>query len=80
MSYHQPDTGNDMNDYFSSLTDFVMLAPNILKATNADSFQIWLEKLEAIDRRALFLYLRQNKSQIPPEHLEIAQRRFVKKI
>lgn len=80
MSYHRPNTGNDMNDYFSSLADFVMLAPHLIGAENITSFQIWLEKLEAIDRRALFLYLRQNKDKIPSEHIELAQRRFVEKI
>ena len=80
MSYPKPDTGNSMNDYFSSLTDFVMLAPHLIEAKTADSFQIWLEKLEKIDRRALFLYLKKHKTDIPAEHIKIAQRRFVKEI
>ena len=45
-----------------------------------NSFQIWLEKLEKIDRRALLLYLRKNKNNIPAEHIKIAQRRFVEEI
>ena len=32
MSYRKPNTGNSMNDYFSGLVDFYMLAPNLLKA------------------------------------------------
>lgn len=80
MSYQKPDTGNTMNDYFSSLTNFVMLAPHLIEARNADAFQIWLEKLEKIDRRALFLYLREHKGEIPPEHIRIAQRRFIEEI
>ena len=80
MSYSKPNKGNAMNDYLSSLTNFVVLAPHLIQARNANSFQIWLEKLEEIDRRALLLYLRKNKTNIPPEHLKIAQRRFVEEI
>ncbi len=80
MSYPKPDTGNFMNDYFTSLADFVMLAPHLIEAGTPESFQIWLEKLEKIDRRALFLYLRKYKEEIPPEHIRIAQRRFVEEI
>ncbi len=80
MSYRKPNTGNSMNDYISSLTDFVMLAPHLIQADNAESFQIWLEKLEKIDRRALFLYLRKHKKEIAPDHIKLAQRRYVKEI
>ena len=80
MSYQKPNTGNSMNDYISSLTNFVMLAPHLVEAKNANAFQIWLEKLEKIDRRALFLYLRKHKEEISPEHIKLAQRRFVEEI
>lgn len=80
MSYRKPNTGNAMNDYFSSLADFTMLAPKLIQAQNSQSFQIWLEKLEAIDRRSLLLYLKQHKNEIPAEHLKLAQRRFAEEI
>lgn len=80
MSYTRPNTGNSMNDYFSSLMDFNMLAPHIIQAKNSDSFRIWLDKLERIDRRALLLYLRKHKGDIPKTHIEIAQRLFVEEI
>jgi hypothetical protein len=80
MSYRKQNTGNAMNDYLSSLTNFVVLAPHLIEAKNTNSFQIWLEKLEKIDRRALLLYLRKNKNNIPAEHIKIAQRRFVEEI
>lgn len=80
MSYIKPSTGNSMNDFFTSLNDFTMLAPRLLRANNSQSFQIWLDKLEAIDRRALFLYLRRHKEQIKPDYLNLAQRRFVEEI
>ena len=80
MSYKKPNTGNTMNDYFSSLADFTMLAPKLLHAPTEQSFIIWLHKLEAIDKRALFLYLKDNKEKIPKKHLEIAKKRFKEEI
>ena len=80
MSYKRPNTGNSMNDYFTALSDFVMLAPNLLKADSERNFEIWLEKLELIDRRALLLYLRQHKEEIRPEFIKLAQYRYVQKI
>lgn len=80
MSYTKPNTGNSMNDFFTALTDFVQLSPNLLKAKNSESFEIWLEKLEAIDKRSLLLFLRKHKSEIPEKHLVLAQRRFKEEI
>ena len=45
MSYKRPDTGNSMNDYFSSLMDFNRLAPKILQAKTEQEFDAWLDKL-----------------------------------
>ena len=80
MSYTKPATGNSLNDYFSSLIDFTSIAPHLIQARNAESFRIWLEKLELIDRRSLLLYLRKHKNEIPKKHLDIAQRRFAETI
>ena len=52
MSYKRPDTGNSMNDYFSSLMDFNRLAPKILQAKTEQEFDAWLDKLVQIDRRS----------------------------
>ena len=76
MSYHKPDTGNSMNDYFTSLRDFGLMAPRLLTAGNRQSFEIWLDKLDRIDRRALVLYLKENKERIPKEHWERARARL----
>ena len=76
MSYRKPDTGNSINDLFSSMTDFVMLSPNLLNAGGRREFEIWLEKLEAIDRRSLYFFLKKHKGEIPKEHMELAERRF----
>lgn len=78
MSYKKPDTGDLLNDYFSQLTDFVSISPNLLNATSEQEFEVWLEKLELIDRRALFLFIQQNIKMLPVEYIQIAQRRFIK--
>lgn len=69
-----------MNDYFTSLDDFVMLSDHLLKAETEESFEIWLEKLELIDKRALLLFARKHKAEIPERHLAILQSRFTQKI
>ncbi len=76
MSYRRPDTGNSMNDYFSSLADFTMLSHNLLEASTEQNFLIWLEKLALIDRRALILFLRKHREEIPEEYMQLARRRF----
>ena len=80
MSYRRPNTGNSMNDYFSALSDFQMLSSHLLDAKNEESFEVWLEKLELIDKRSLLLFLRKHKEEIPEEHLRLARRRFAQKI
>lgn len=69
MSYTPPaPTGDTLNDYFSRLNDFMNIAPNLLKASSVQSFEVWYEKLELIDRRALFLYIKEHSSEIPAEY------------
>ena len=80
MSYHKPDTGNSMNDYFTSLADFTMLAPHLLNAKDEEHFEVWLEKLLLIDRRSLLIYLRLHKDEIPENHMNLARRRFLEEI
>ena len=80
MSYRPPDTGDSLNDYFSSLTDFIQLSPNLIKASSEREFEMWLEKLEKIDRRALLLYIRKNKNRINDSNLALAKRRFLEEI
>ena len=80
MSYRRPNTGNTMNDYFTSLSDFTMLSKNLLNAKTEETFEIWLEKLELIDKRALYLFLIQHKSELPENYLNLARRRLKKSI
>lgn len=66
-----------MNDYFSQLIDFTVISPHLLQAKTPESFEIWLEKLEKIDRRALKRFLILHKNEIPKAHFRIAQARFI---
>ena len=76
MSYKKPNTGNSMNNYFTALADFTLLAGKLLTVKNSHSFEIWLNKLEQIDRRSLLIFIRNNKAKIPKKHIAIAQKHF----
>lgn len=76
MSYQKRDTKNALNNYFTRLRDFYMLAPKLLGAENLRSFEIWLDKLIQIDRRSLVLYLRKHKDEIPKAHWKRAKARL----
>lgn len=80
MSYTPTDTGDSINNLFHSLVDFALLAPHLLQAKNLQSFIVWFEKLELINRRSLLIYLREHKNEIPKKHLDFARTRFVQKI
>lgn len=64
MSYKKPDTGNSMNDYFTSLMDFNTIAPHILQAKTAQEFDCWLDKAAAVDRRSTVLYIKARQAEI----------------
>lgn len=66
MSYKKPNTGNSMNDYFSSLMDFNVLAPRLLNAETEQEFDSWLDKLAVIDRRSAVLYVKAHQDEIGP--------------
>lgn len=66
MSYKRPDTGNSMNDYFSTLMDFNTLAPHLLEANTKQAFDAWLDKLAMVDRRSTVLYIKANRDKINP--------------
>lgn len=70
MSYKRPNTGNPMNDYFSTLMDFNMLAPRILQANTEQEFDCWLDKLVTIDRRSTVLYIKANQDKICPDFMK----------
>lgn len=64
MSYRKPNTGNSMNDYFTSLMDFNLLSPKLLEAKTDQEFDAWLDKLAQIDRRSTVLFIRAHAEDI----------------
>lgn len=76
MSYNPDPKTDSLNEMFSRWNDFVTLSPNLLNAKDEITFEIWLEKLELIDSRFLFLFLREHYDEIKPECMRLAQRRF----
>lgn len=70
MSYRKPNTGNSMNDYFSALMDFNLLAPKLLQAKTAQEFDCWLDKLAMIDRRSTVLYIKAHQEEIRPDFMK----------
>lgn len=80
MSYRMPDTNDGVNDLVCTLADFTILAPRLLSADSMVSFVAWFEKLETINRRALLIFLRENKGRIPAEYMGFAKGRFAQRI
>ena len=70
MSYRKPDTGNLMNDYFTALMDFNIIAPHILQAKTAQGFDCWLDKMASIDRRSAVLYVKKHQEEIGTEFMK----------
>ena len=56
---------------FSALTNFDVLAPNLLRANSEEDFKTWFNKLTLINRAALNLYLRKHKNEINPQYLKV---------
>ncbi len=76
MSYKMPNSGNSMNDFFRRQVDFINMAPNLINAKTLDEFKVWYEKLVAVDKRSLYLYLCKNKNNIKLKYIEYAQKRL----
>lgn len=70
MSYKKPNTGNSMNDYFSTLMDFNIVAPRILQAKTVQEFDCWLDKLAVIDRRSTVLYIKKHQDEIGADFMK----------
>ncbi len=67
MSYRRPNTGDSLNDYFSALSDFVQLWPNLVNASTEQGFLCWFEKLYLIDPRSLVIWLERYRDDINPK-------------
>ena len=70
MSYKKPNTGNSMNDFFSTLMDFNLLAPKLLQAKTEQEFDVWLDKLAVIDRRSTVLYIKGHQDEIKTDFMK----------
>ena len=67
---------DSLNELFSGWDKFLSLSPNMLNAKDETDFKMWLDKLELIDSRFLFFFLREHYDEIKPEYMRLAQRRF----
>lgn len=76
MSFVKADTGDSLNDFFTDMADFMNISGNLLKADTLQVFIVWFEKLELINKRSLFLFLKQHKKEIRPQFIKWAQERF----
>ena len=76
MSYHVKEREEYLNEYFSRLVDFNQLAPNLLSAQTDTEFELWFEKLEQIDKRYLYIYIKENYKKIPLKRLTLIKDRF----
>lgn len=70
MSYRKHNTGNSMNDYFSTLMDFNIVAPKLLEARTTQEFDCWLDKMAVIDRRSTVLYIKAHQDDIPEKFMK----------
>ncbi len=66
MSYVPPhQTDGSLNELFSRLITFTGYKDNLLRADTQQGFLVWFDKLQKIDRRTLFIFIRQNLTSFP---------------
>lgn len=76
MSYFHQKTGDSLLDYFERLADFYRISHHLLTCNNEDEFEVWFEQAELIDKRALYLFIKDNHSKIPESYLLKIKDRF----
>ena len=76
MSYLIEKREEFLNEYFSRLADFYRLAPRLLQSSSDEEFELWFEKLEQIDKRSLYLYIKKFYQRIPIRRLKLIKDRF----
>lgn len=76
MSYRAEKKEDCLNEYFSRLSDFYSISNNLLRASTEEEFEVWFEKMELIDKRSLYLFIRENYENIPLNHLALIRKRF----
>lgn len=81
MSYKKPNTGNYLNDYFTNLGNFYNILPNLKTAArnkDEDSYFLWIEKLDFIDRRSMYLVLLKENLPIPKKYRAFILNKYAK--
>ena len=70
---------DSLNQYFSKLTEFVSMAPHLLHAKSDQEFEVWMEKMEKTDRRALFLFAKKHQHNLSEQRFQKIMNRFPEK-
>lgn len=80
MSYHALERSDSTSSYFSRLTDFYSVLPNLKAADTKENFLIWYDQLERIDRRSLYIYLHNHKDELNSEYVDLVRDRFKREL
>ena len=81
MSYKNLNTSDDsLNQLFSNMANFHNMSQNLIKAESFEAFQVWFEKLELVDRRTLYLFMRKNHALFKDEFVDYAEMRLRRKL
>ncbi len=80
MSHTKPNKTDSLNEYFTALTDFIILLPNLEKAKDVETFTIWFDKLFQIDPRALLRWVKENRDTIPDDFIAVANARYRRRL
>lgn len=65
MSYTRIKSDDGVSDFFSNISNFMNILPNMLQASDPDVFFVWFEKLDEIDRRSLYRYILTHNIRVP---------------
>ena len=77
---HQNSSDDNLNVLFTKLADFQSLSKVLLTAKDKEVYELWFEKLYAIDKRTLYFFLCEHYNEIPCEFIKLSQCRFKKQI
>lgn len=67
---------NTLNKMFSNLSKFNILSSKLLKTSSYDEFMVIYEQLKECDKRTLYIYLCNNKENIPEEYIKQISKDF----
>ena len=64
MSYIAAKREDTLNCYFTRLSDFMKISKKLFLIDDFDYFIFWLSKMQDIDNRATFLFLKKNQDKL----------------